>query len=213
MGLGGEHADKTVESFSGGERRRIMLARLMARESDCLLLDEPTNDLDIASREALESALDDFAGTMLIVSHDRYLLRRLADRVLSLRDGQWTMLEAGYEAYEQLQRAGPSSRGETEDVRARRETSDDEDADMPLVVLSKNKRAELEREMVLREAEIDRLDARRVDLEREYADPELYTDPRRVKLVHAELESVRREIERATNAWEHIVETLHSAAP
>ena len=210
MGLGGEHADKTVESFSGGERRRIMLARLMSRESDCLLLDEPTNDLDIASREALESALDGFDGTMLIVSHDRYLLRRLADRVLSLRDGQWTMLEAGYEAYEQLQRAGPSG---VQAERARRETGDDEAADMPLVVLSKNKRAELEREMVLQEAEIDRLDARRLELEREYADPELYTDPRRVKEVHAELESVRQAIGRATHAWEHVVETLHSAAP
>jgi len=208
MGLGGEHADKTVESFSGGERRRIMLARLMARESDCLLLDEPTNDLDIASREALETALDDFAGTMLIVSHDRYLLRRLADRVLSLRDGEWTMLDAGYEEYERLQRAGPAPREQPD--RARREAAID-DADAPLVVLSKNKRAELEREMAVREAEIDRLDARRIDLEREYADPDLYADPKRVKEVHAELESVRQAIDRATRGWEHIVETLHAA--
>jgi ATP-binding cassette subfamily F protein 3 len=210
MRLGGEHADKTVESFSGGERRRIMLARLMARESDCLLLDEPTNDLDIASREALEVALDGYAGTMLVVSHDRYLLRRLADRVLSLREGEWSMSDGGYEAYEELQRSGvparePAGRGTTK-------TPDDvADVDRPLVVLSKNKRATLEREMGEREQEIDRLEKRRGELEREYADPELYGDPRRVKEVHAELVAVREAAARATQVWEHIVETLHAA--
>jgi ATP-binding cassette, subfamily F, member 3 len=214
MGLGGEHADKTVESFSGGERRRIMLARLMSRESDCLMLDEPTNDLDIASREALEAALDGFAGTMLVVSHDRYLLRRLANRVLALHDGTWTIYDFGYETYEELQRSGelPGARpSESSNITDGRGVSDADDADRPLVVLSKNKRASLEREMADHEAEIDRLSARRADLEREYADPELYTDPQRVKLVHAELASVRDAIERVTRTWEHIVETLHAA--
>ncbi len=104
MGLGGDAGDKPVEAFSGGERRRIMLARLMARSSDCLLLDEPTNDLDIRSREALEEVLAGYGGALVVVSHDRYLLRRLADRVLWLHDGEATMLEGGYDAYEALQR-------------------------------------------------------------------------------------------------------------
>jgi ATP-binding cassette subfamily F protein 3 len=183
----------------------------MARVSDCLLLDEPTNDLDIASREALEDALDGFSGTMLIVSHDRYLLRRLADRVLWLRDGEWTLIDGGYEAYETLVRGGTPARADG--LGGRRDHDGDDDVDRPLVVLSKNKRAALEREMVEREAEIDRLDARRAQLEREYADPELYTDPKRVKVVHGELAAVREAVEQATRAWEHIVETLHAAAP
>ena len=209
MGLGGEHADKRVEEFSGGERRRVMLARLMTRESDCLLLDEPTNDLDIASREALENALDGFGGAMLVVSHDRYLLRRLADRVLALRDGAWTMFDGGYEAFERSLRDGSAKQGAPAQTPTDR--SPEDDVDRPLVVLSKNKRASLERELAACEAEIERLERRCEELEAAYADPELYGDPRRVDDVRSELESVRAATQRATRAWEHLVETLGAA--
>ena len=210
MGLGGELADKPVEAFSGGERRRIMLARLMARATDCLLLDEPTNDLDIASREALESALELYDGAMLVVSHDRYLLRRVADRVLELRDGRWTMYGDGYEAYEERVRG---DRGASTPSRSEAKATPAADVDRPLVVLSKNKRIALERQLAELETEIERLDRRRDALEREYADPELYTDPRRVKDVREELERVRSSADDATRVWEQIVETLHDAAP
>ncbi|HEY7994251.1 MAG TPA: ABC-F family ATP-binding cassette domain-containing protein [Candidatus Eremiobacteraceae bacterium] len=210
MGLGGELADKSVEEFSGGERRRVMLARLMTRESDCLLLDEPTNDLDIASREALENALDGFGGAMLVVSHDRYLLRRLADRVLALRDGEWTNFDGGYEAFERSLRGG-STRPVAPPAQTSTDRPSDDDVDRPLVVLSKNKRVSLERELASCEAEIERLERRCVELEAVYADPELYVDPRRVNDVRSELESVRAATKRATQAWEHLVETLGAA--
>ena len=217
MGLGGAHADKRVEEFSGGERRRVMLARLMTRASDCLLLDEPTNDLDIGSREALEAALDGYAGAMLVVSHDRYLLHRLADRVLELRDGAWTMFDGGYESFERSRRtriagdATPTGARPPQPARTALDVVDD--ADRPLVVLSKNKRAALERDLARCESDIARLEARTVELEAAYADPELYVDPRRVEEVRAELAAVRAEAERATRTWEHLVETLDGAAP
>ncbi len=215
MGLGGDAGDKPVESFSGGERRRIMLARLMARATDCLLLDEPTNDLDIASREALEAALDGFSGTMLVVSHDRYLLRRLADRTLELRDGRWSSIADGYDAYERSRRSavGPEDRCGGRPSRSTDSNPADDDIDRPLVVLSKNKRAALEKALADREAEIERLERRHETLEREYEDPELYTQPKRVKEVHEELERVRAAMDAATHAWEHLVETLHGASP
>ena len=106
LGLGGDSGDKPVEAFSGGELRRIMLARLMAQSADLLFLDEPTNDLDIPSREALEAVLSSYGGAMLVVSHDRYLLRRLAERVLWLRDGRATSIDGGYEQFEAAQRRG-----------------------------------------------------------------------------------------------------------
>ncbi|MBD5635680.1 MAG: ABC-F family ATP-binding cassette domain-containing protein, partial [Candidatus Eremiobacteraeota bacterium] len=108
LGLGGDAGDKPVEAFSGGERRRIMLARLMARSADCLFLDEPTNDLDIPSREGLEAVLASYGGAMIVVSHDRYLLQRLADKVLWLRGGTATLIDGGYERFEELQRPGVS---------------------------------------------------------------------------------------------------------
>ena len=79
-----EDCEKTVSVLSGGERARLTLAKLILSPMNLLILDEPTNHLDIMSREALESALDEFGGTILIVSHDRYLVNKLATRVIEI---------------------------------------------------------------------------------------------------------------------------------
>ncbi len=79
-----EDCEKTVSMLSGGERARLTLAKLILSPMNLLILDEPTNHLDIMSREALESALDEFAGTILIVSHDRYLVNKLATRIIEI---------------------------------------------------------------------------------------------------------------------------------
>jgi ATP-binding cassette, subfamily F, member 3 len=84
----GDDVFKRVEDLSGGEKGRLALARLVYSRVNVLVLDEPTNHLDIPSREALESALEDFSGTVIIVSHDRYLLDRLATEIVYL-DGSW----------------------------------------------------------------------------------------------------------------------------
>ncbi len=82
----GDDIDKVIGTLSGGERARIQLLKLVLSGANVLLLDEPTNHLDIASSEVLERALEQFTGTVLIVSHDRYLVKRLADRVLLLTE-------------------------------------------------------------------------------------------------------------------------------
>lgn len=92
-------AHKPVGQLSGGERSRLQLARLMLSDVNFLLLDEPTNNLDIPSAEVLESALDDFKGTALVISHDRYFLDRIADRVVVLGDGKVTEVAGGYTDY------------------------------------------------------------------------------------------------------------------
>ena len=84
--FGWDDLDKRVEQLSGGERNRLQLARIMALKPNFLVLDEPTNHLDIPTREAVEEALDGFEGTILVVSHDRYFLDRVADRVVEVRD-------------------------------------------------------------------------------------------------------------------------------
>lgn len=95
----GDDVFKTVGSLSGGERARIQLLKLMLSSVNMLLLDEPTNHLDIASCEALERALEDYAGTMLVVTHDRYLVNRLADKVLVMdKDGLKEYI-GGYDDY------------------------------------------------------------------------------------------------------------------
>jgi ATP-binding cassette subfamily F protein 3 len=88
-----------IAKLSGGEKSRVQLARLMLENPNCLLLDEPTNNLDIASAEVLEQALDEFAGTVVVVSHDRYFLDRVVDRIFEIRDGELFVYEGGYSYY------------------------------------------------------------------------------------------------------------------
>ncbi|RPF19955.1 ABC-F family ATP-binding cassette domain-containing protein [Myceligenerans xiligouense] len=105
LGFTRERAYTKVESLSGGERRRLQLLRLLVAEPNVLLLDEPTNDLDTDTLAALEDLLDGWPGTLIVVSHDRYLLERVADRqVALLGDGRIRDLPGGVEEYLALRR-------------------------------------------------------------------------------------------------------------
>ena len=95
----GEMSDAPVGRFSGGERARLVLAMIRYARPNLLLLDEPTNNLDIASIEVLEQTLEEFDGTLLIVSHDRYFLDQVVDRVVELKDGRFTEFDGAYTDY------------------------------------------------------------------------------------------------------------------
>ena len=88
-----------IAKLSGGEKSRVQLARLMQLGANCLLLDEPTNNLDIPAAEVLEQALDAFTGTVIVVSHDRYLLDRLVDRIIEVDGGRVRVFGGGYSFY------------------------------------------------------------------------------------------------------------------
>ncbi len=90
---------KQVRQLSGGERSRLQLARLMLSDANFLVLDEPTNNLDIPSAEVLEAAIEEFNGTVLVISHDRYFLDRIVDRVAALEGGKIVEVEGGYSDY------------------------------------------------------------------------------------------------------------------
>jgi ATP-binding cassette, subfamily F, member 3 len=92
-------ATQPIARLSGGEKSRVQLAGLMLSGANCLLLDEPTNNLDIPSAEVLEAALEEFAGTVMVVSHDRYFLDRVVDRVFAIEEGELRLYEGGYSAY------------------------------------------------------------------------------------------------------------------
>ncbi|WP_310150485.1 ABC-F family ATP-binding cassette domain-containing protein [Phycicoccus sp. 3266] len=103
LGFSGGRQQTRVSDLSGGERRRLQLTRLLMDEPNVLLLDEPTNDLDIETLTSLEDVLDGWAGTLLVVSHDRYLLERVCDRQVALMgDGHVRELPGGVEQYLEL---------------------------------------------------------------------------------------------------------------
>lgn len=200
MRISGEAADKPVRSFSGGERRRIMLARLMAQASDVLLLDEPTNDLDVESREALEEVLSEYPGAIVVVSHDRYLLNRLTDRVLWIENGAWGVLEGGYDAYESEQR-------ERERV-AREESLREERKPQASRLTPLKVRSQLTSRVARIEREIEKLDARKAEIETLFSRPELYEDRPRVKALEAELEDIAQASAEAVVDWESALAEL-----
>jgi ATP-binding cassette subfamily F protein 3 len=100
----GEDVFRPVKSFSGGEQSRVVLAKLILSKPNFLILDEPTNHLDIASREVLENALAEFGGTILVVSHDRYFLNKIVNRIYAFENGTVTEYLGNYSYYEDKKR-------------------------------------------------------------------------------------------------------------
>ncbi len=211
MQLTGDSGDKPVEAFSGGERRRIMLARLMARQADVLLLDEPTNDLDIASREALEDVLAEYEGAILVVSHDRFLLKRLAERVLWVHDGSAEVIPDGYEAYEVRATGGSASVvvapvvTKTAEKKANSESRADAKAE-------RERQAAQRKAVQAAEKKVADLDRKREDLERAFAGAGLYVDPVDVRRAQLELDAVHAQLEAAMAAWEAAMAAAEEAA-
>jgi len=111
---GWEVHEKPVTALSGGERRRLSLALLVASGANFLVLDEPTNHLDLESREALEEALEAFPGTVLLVSHDRAVLDAVARRTLAIEDGKVRSYDGGWADYARMVSERAMSKGQSQ---------------------------------------------------------------------------------------------------
>lgn len=146
-----EELDKKVAVLSGGERKRLELARLIYQKADLLILDEPTNHMDILSREAIEEALKQFDGTLLVVSHDRYFLDSLVDRVLDLEGGRLTDYPGNFSAFfKQKYPSLPRIKGDVKS-RGRVRKSTDLKQDVSVAERLEERITELEKEKVIKE--------------------------------------------------------------
>jgi len=200
--LTGDDVFQKISTLSGGEKGRVALAKLMLRGDNLLLLDEPTNHLDMDSREVLEGALEDFEGTILTVSHDRYFINRVANRVFELTDDGIREYIGNYDDYLEHKRREESGEEETESGLTRTQ----------LEKLRRKKKeaekSEAAKKQYLKdlEEEIARLEEEIPELESKMGLPEVYTDPDASASVAREIKSAQAQLEALYEEWGEIAE-------
>ena len=203
-GLTGDIVFQTVGQLSGGEKAKAALARLCATAANVLVMDEPTNHLDIWSCEALERSIREFEGTVLVVSHDRYFLNKVADRLIVLGDGRARVIEGNYETYQNLMQQEKEAASAKARAKAAPPAPPSSKASAsgsgPKKKFAYRKAAELEREIGQIEAEL-------TEIEGLLGQPATWRDP--VKAVrtqdrHIELKT---RLETLFQHWEYAVES------
>ncbi len=208
FGFSGDSVLRKAGSLSGGEQARVALAMMMLSGANLLLFDEPTNHLDVESIEALEDAIEEFDGTVVLVSHDRALLRALTTRVWVLHDGHVTDYPGGFEAWEaaSAERAHAAAVAAAEEeslrrVRDRKQTRRPEDGRKR----EQSAKRTAERELAAAETEVARCEARLAGITAQLEDPELYVrrdSPARSEALGRELEAARAALDHALARWE-----------
>ena len=198
FGLSGDVALHPVGMLSGGEKGKAALARLAATGANLLVMDEPTNHLDIWSCESLERSIQEFEGTVLVVSHDRYFLNAVADRLIVIREGRARTIEGDYEAYQRIaaqesavQLAKVAAAAKPSDAPAR---SEKKKRKFPY-----RKADDLERDIAKAEAEV-------AELEAALADPNTWRDADRAKTTQALYDEKKQATARLYAHWEEAVE-------
>ena len=193
----GEDVFKPVSGLSGGERARVLLLKLMLDDTNFLILDEPTNHLDISSREALENALSGYDGTMLVVSHDRYLINKLADKVLYLDKDGITEYIGNYDTY-----------------LAARELKVQQEAEVKVAepkvneyTLKKERRSEIRKKksaLARCEADIEENELKVAEIEEMLSDPEIAADYQKTIELSKEHEELKAQGEELLLLWEEL---------
>lgn len=201
----GDDVFKNVGKLSGGEKARVSLLKLMLSKANMLLLDEPTNHLDIHSREALENALASYGGTLLIVSHDRYLINKLADRIVWLGKTGTVNIDGNYDRYIELKEAKAQSEQAVQVKAAEGKKNDYKERK--------------ERESTLRklsgalkrcEQAIDEIGLKTAELAQQMSQPEIATDYEKTSALAQEIEALKEKEEALTAEWMELSEQIES---
>ncbi len=207
----GDDVFKPISILSGGERAKVCFAIMILSKANVLILDEPTNHLDLAAKEVLEEALAEYTGTMLLVSHDRYLLNRTVNRIVELKNGELRSFEGNFTAYsdiisaEQQQLAlSESERKAALQEQAKKESKQKLYRSKEQRALDAKKRARI-KEL---EALIENAEEQIAVLEEEIASPEVTKDYEKLNAKCAELESLRTQLDGNMEEWATLSDEL-----
>ncbi len=184
--------------YLGGEKVRLSFAKLLLKHDNLLILDEPTNHLDIPGREALEEALNDFDGTILFVSHDRYFVSHLANKLIQFENGQATFLEKTWDEYEQdlvtkasmVMESEISKKEEVVKVEKKPKLSPDS---------LRREIKKIEEKITKKEEELEAMRALRFE-------PEYYQDYKKMNLLDQDIDDIHNELAHLYEEWEELSE-------
>lgn len=196
--LVGENVFKETGVISGGERAKLCFAIMMQEHGNVLILDEPTNHLDLSSKEAIEEALAEYTGTIIFVSHDRYLLSKIADRLIELKDGSYRCLDCGFDKYLDILRdeqAAEKRAADAEKFAKAAEAAKEKSAKTYRNKQQRSADAARKNEMKRLEKEIDELQAQIDALTEEISHEEVYSDYELMNRKCAEIEELKQKIE------------------
>jgi ATP-binding cassette subfamily F protein 3 len=207
----GDDIDKKVGSLSGGEKARLMLAQLMIQGPNFLVMDEPTNHLDILSREVVEEALDDFEGSLLVVSHDRYFLDRECSHIWEVEDGKIECYEGNYTEYlAEKKKREKALAGQP--VKAVKAIKPEEKAPSAAQVereerkLDQKKQDQLKKRQQELEARMAELETMKKELEDKFLDPALANDAKRMLQLKTTYDGCKNELDAAFDKWQELEE-------
>ena len=208
FGFPGDAADRCVRDLSGGERTRLALARTMIEPVNLLVLDEPTNHLDLPSCDVLEDALTAYPGTVLLVTHDRHLIRNVADALIEVRDGEATW-HAGVPD-EVLTRPDPSkvNRGKGLGSAPREKPVDPRAEKRRAAAQSRRASSGLRTRVDTLEKDLEKTEARVAELHERLADPDVYDKPEEVHRLATEHERLTARAAALTEQWAAAAEKL-----
>ncbi len=201
----GDDVFKEVKDLSGGEKSRLALAKVALTEGNFLVLDEPTNHLDIKGVEELESSLEEYPGTLLVVSHDRYFIQRTATKVLEIRDGNVTLYKGGYDGYieeKNRRRRTEEKAGPGEAVISRREQREREREEREQVLALRRQRRSLKRRLQELETAINGEEEKVALLEAKMAVPGFYDNFIEARQVAADFDMARENLKSLYREWE-----------
>ena len=201
-----------VKSLSGGERNRLLLARLFARPANILVLDEPTNDLDIDTLELLENLLQDFNGTLFLVSHDRAFLENTVTQVIAFEgNGKLTEFGGGYDDWQRYtqKRSEEQKAAEIAQQAKAKQSAVSANTSQPAAKQAANKLSFKEqKELEELPLVIDKLEAEQAHINEELAKPESYSNAALIKTLQARLEEITQEIENKITRWDELEKKL-----
>lgn len=201
---------KQVKNLSGGERGRVSLAKLMLSDANFLLLDEPTNHLDIDSKEILEHAINNFEGTILYVSHDRYFINTTATRIINLTQKQIVNYPGNYDYYLEKKDDAEKAQLTTASIPTGEETNEKPGNKLGWQQQKEEqaRQRKIENELKKAEAEIERLETRNSEIDLQLSDPANGTNIQLLQELSKEQENNNNKLEELMEIWESLSDKL-----